>query len=122
MGEFIRDRLPDPTAYFESEGLKLVGKGEWRTTECRFHGGSDSMRIRTSTGYWVCMSCNATGGDVLAHHMAEHGLDFIGAAKALNAWQDDGQPNVQHRPKRSPASVAIQVLSVESNLVAGRLR
>ena len=28
MGEFIKDRLPDPETYFESEGLVLVGKGK----------------------------------------------------------------------------------------------
>ncbi|MFY8042310.1 MAG: hypothetical protein ACOVOD_05230, partial [Rhodoferax sp.] len=72
MGEFVRDHLPDPVTYFEAEGLTLEGRGPWRTTECRFHGGSDSMRINTVSGSWVCMACNAKGGDVLAHCMAEH--------------------------------------------------
>jgi hypothetical protein len=50
MGEYLRDNLPDPIAYFEGEGLKLDGRGKWRTTECRFHGGSDSMRVNTASG------------------------------------------------------------------------
>lgn len=118
MGEFIKDRLPDPISYFEGEGLKLQGKGKWRTTSCDFHGGSDSMRINTGTGGWVCMACNARGGDVLAHFMAAHGLDFISAAQTLGAWDDNGQPNKPHRPKPLPASAAIQVLAFESTLTA----
>jgi hypothetical protein len=119
MGELIRKRLPDPITYFESEGLKLQGKGTWRTTECKFHGGSDSMRVNTQTGAWVCMAgCGARGGDVLAHHMAEHGLDFATAAKAMKVWKDDGKPNKHQRPKPVPPTAAIQVLALESNVVA----
>ena len=118
MGNFLRENLPDPVSYFESECLKLQGKGKWRTTSCNFHGGSDSMRINTATGAWVCMSCNAKGGDVLAHFMAEHGVDFVTAAKALGAWDDNGSPDRPHRPKPLPASQAIQVLAFESTLTA----
>ena len=118
MGNFLRENLPDPVSYFESEGLKLQGKGKWRTTSCSFHGGSDSMRINTATGAWVCMSCNAKGGDVLAHFIAEHGVDFVTAAKALRAWDDNGSPDKPHRPKPLPASQAIQVLAFESTLTA----
>ena len=42
---FDRRNLPDAVSYYESEGLKLTSRGKWRTTECKFHGGSDSMRI-----------------------------------------------------------------------------
>ena len=28
MGEFLRDRLPNPISYFESEGLALIGNGK----------------------------------------------------------------------------------------------
>ena len=118
MSAFNRENLPDPITYFEAEGLTLVGKGKWRTTECKFHGGSDSMRVNIATGAWVCMSCNAKGGDVLAHFMAEHGLDFITAAKLLGAWHDDGQPSRPHRPKPLPASDALRVLAFESNMAA----
>lgn len=118
MGEFIREQLPDAISYFEAEGLKLTGKGKWRTTECRFHGGSDSMRINIQTGGWICMACYAKGGDVIAHFMAEHGVDFVSAAKLLGAWRDDGKPDKPHRPKPMPASQAIQVLAFESTLTA----
>ena len=118
MGTFSRENLPEPIAYFEAEGLKLAGKGKWRTTECTFHGGSDSMRVNTRTGAWVCMSCNAKGGDVLAHFMAEHGVDFISAAKLLGAWDDDGKLNKPHRPKPLSASAAIQALAFEATLAA----
>lgn len=118
MGEFLRTNLPDALSYFEAEGLKLDGRGKWRTTACQFHGGSDSMRINTETGAWVCMSCNVKGGDVLAHYMAAHGLDFIDAAKALGAWDDNGKPDRPQRPKPLPPSQAIQVLAFESTLTA----
>lgn len=118
MGEFIKDRLPDPISYYEGEGLKLQGKGKWRTGGCIFHGGSDSMRINTGTGGWICMSCNAKGGDVLAYHMAAHQTDFIGAAINLGAWQGDFMAAKPYRPKPLPASAAIQVLAFESMLTA----
>jgi len=119
MGKFLHEQLPDPTSYFEAEGLKLVGKGKLRTTSCSFHGGSDSMRVNVVTGAWVCMAgCGARGGDVLAHFMAMHGLDFIPAAQLLGAWENDGQVIKPLRPKPLPASQAIQVLGFESTLVA----
>ncbi|MDO8262191.1 MAG: CHC2 zinc finger domain-containing protein [Gallionella sp.] len=118
MGEFIKDNLPNALSYFEAEGLKLEGRGAWRTTRCEFHEGSDSMRINTQTGGWICMSCGIKGGDVLAHHMAAHGLDFISAAKALGAWHDDGKPSAPQRPKPLPAGDALRVLAFECQLAA----
>jgi hypothetical protein len=118
MSEFIKTALPDPASYFEAEGLKLDGRGKWRTTACMFHDGSDSLRINTQSGGWICMACGIKGGDVLAYHMAAHGLEFIDAAKALGAWQDDGKPHAPQRPKPLPASAAIQVLAFEALLTA----
>ena len=118
-GGFDRRALPDPTSYYEAEGLKLTGRGKWRTTECKFHGGSDSMRINTDSGAFVCMAgCGARGGDVLAYHMAQHGLEFVEAAKALGAWVDDGRPPTQHRPTPLTPWQALEGRAYESNLVA----
>ena len=115
---FERDRLPDAESYYQSHGLKLDGKGKWRTTECRFHGGSDSMRINTHTGAFVCMAgCGAKGGDVLSYEMADAGTDFVTAAKALGAWVDDGRP-APSRPTAIPPRDALQILATEANLVA----
>lgn len=120
MGEFLKDNLPDPVSYFDSEGMTLKGPGsaKWKTTACHFHGGSDSMRVNTQTGAWVCMACAVKGGDVLAHHMQAHGLEFIDAARALGAWQDDGKPNAQHRPTPLSARAAMSMLAVEASLIA----
>lgn len=117
---FIRDNLPDAASYFEGEGLALTGprSAKWKTTRCEFHGGSDSMRINTTTGAWVCMSCGEKGGDVLAHHMAAHGLEFVEAAKALGCWQDDGQPHTPQKPKPLPPGAALSVLGFECTLIA----
>ena len=118
---FDRSKLPDPTDYYTGAAglVSLERKGKWRTTECRFHGGTDSMRINTSTGAFCCMAgCGARGGDVLAYHMAQHGLEFVEAAKALGAWIDDGRPATQHKPSPLSPRQALEVLAVEANLVA----
>lgn len=120
MGEFIRDRLPDPVSYFEGEGLTLHGPGKWKSALCVFHGDKNpSMRINTETGAWVCMSCGEKGGDVLAFHMQRHVLEFVEAARALGAYVDDGKP---HRGPAKPmtlsARAALDVLSFEASLAA----
>lgn len=114
---FDRDRLPEPRSYFET-ALKLVGRGKWLTTSCAFHGGSDSMRINTVTGAWVCMSCGAKGGDVLAYEMAVHGTDFVTSAKALGSWVDDGKPEPRKKATPLPPRSALEVLGFEATLTA----
>lgn len=114
---FKRDRLPDPRSYYEAEGLKLTRGNKWVTTACNFHQGSDSMRINLHNGAFVCMSCNAKGGDVLAYHMAAYGVDFIEAAKALGCWTMDGATAPQKPTPFSPRQ-ALEVLAGEANLVA----
>ena len=118
---FERDKLPDVQTYFEGQGLTLSGprSAKWKTAGCSFHGGSDSMRINTTSGAWVCMAgCGARGGDVLAYHMAVHGLEFMDAAKALGAWVDDGKPQTPHRPTPLSPRAALQVLAFEATLTA----
>jgi phage/plasmid primase-like uncharacterized protein len=118
---FERDRLPDPMSYFEAEGLRLKGpnSSKWKTTECRFHGGSDSMRVNAHTGAWVCMACGVKGGDILSYQMQAHGIEFIEAAKTLGAWVEDGKP--YQAPKNSPSlppRAALSVLHFEAMLIA----
>ena len=116
---FDRRNLPDPVAFYESHGLKLTGRGKWRTTACTFHGGSDSMRINTETGAFACMAgCGARGGDVLGYHMASTGDEFIEAAKALGCWVDDGRPATQHKPTALSPRQALELLAREAVLVA----
>jgi len=119
----LRERLPEPQGYFESQGLELVGRGAWRTTRCAFHGGSDSMRVNLRSGGFCCMAgCGARGGDVLAYHMAAHGLGFVEAARELGAWQDD--PASAHagtqrrRPCGLPAREALALLRDDALVVA----
>jgi len=117
---FNRDLLPEPVTYFENQGLKLSGprRAKWLTTECSFHGGSDSMRINTSTGAWVCMNCDEKGGDVLAYEIASTGADFVDACKALGAWVDDGKPQTQQKPTPLSPRAALSVLAFEAMLTA----
>lgn len=123
---FDRNLLPDPVTYFEDLGHKLTGpsRAKWKTTNCRFHGGRDSMRVNTLTGAWVCMSCGVKGGDVLAHEMQGANLDFVQAAKVLGAWVDDGKPQASHKPTPLPPRAALEVLGFEATfcaVVAGNL-
>ena len=114
MGEFIRDRLPEAVSYFEAEGLTLCGPGKWKTTRCEFHEGSDSMRVNTATGGWVCMACGEKGGDVLAYAMRKHGLGFVQAARSVGAYVDDGKPySGTTKPTSLSARDAMQVVAFE---------
>jgi len=85
-GRFERERLPDPLRYFEGEGLRLLGRGAWRSAICCFHEDSrPSLRVNAATGAYRCMACGVKGGDVLAFHRARHGLSFVQAAQDLGA-------------------------------------
>jgi hypothetical protein len=115
---FDRNLLPEPALYFEAHGLRLIGRGNWRTARCDFHGGSDSMRINVQQGCWCCMNCGARGGDVLAYHLALHGMEFVEAARQLGAWVDDGRPVTRTKPTPLPPRAALQVIASEANLAA----
>lgn len=117
---FDRNLLPDAAGYFEAQGLKLAGprNSKWKTTACRFHGGSDSMRVNTQSGGWRCMNCCESGGDVLAYHLKLHGLEFVEAAKQLGAWVDDGKPHRPQKPTPLSPRAALEVIGFECNLVA----
>jgi hypothetical protein len=118
---FVRDHLPEPSAYFEAQGLTLQGphNAAWKTTECRFHGGSDSMRIKVASGAFVCMACGARGGDVLAYHMAAHGMGFVEVARQLGTWVG-GNDRAERQPRSTPISArdALSVLADEATLIA----
>lgn len=117
---FDRNQLPDPVTYFEDRGLTLKGprSAKWKTIACRFHGGSDSMRVNVATGAWVCMSCGAKGGDVLSYEMQSNGSEFIDAAKALGCWVDDGRLPATTKPTPLSPRQALSVMAFEANLTA----
>jgi hypothetical protein len=116
---FEREKLPHPVSYYEALGLTLRGprSAEWKTTECRFHGGSDSMRIKVSTGAFVCMACGARGADVLAYERAVYGIGFFEAAKRLGAWVGGDDPERNIRPTALSAHDAISALADEATLI-----
>ena len=76
------------------------------------------MRIKVGSGAFVCMACGARGGDVLAYHMAAHGLDFVEAAKQLNAWAVYDRAERKYRPTPLSARDALSVLADEATLIA----
>ena len=117
---FDRNLLPEPATYFENQGLKLTGprSAKWKSTRCRFHDGSDSMRVNVASGSWVCMSCGEKGGDVLAYEIAVTGADFVTAAKAVGAWVEDGRLHTQQKPTPLSPRAALSVMAFESTLTA----
>jgi len=93
MGEFHgrldKSRLPSPPDYFECIGLRLIGKGAWRSALCPFHDDRQpSLRVQFAQGAFRCMACGAHGGDVLAFHRLRTGLGFVSAARDLGAWRE----------------------------------
>jgi hypothetical protein len=132
MTRFNRANLPEPLSYYEAAGLRLQGRGTWRTTLCEFHGSRSTMRINILTGAFVCMAgCGAKGGDVVDYHRAAHGLGFIDAAKALGAWLDDGVAYTgPTRPTPIPARDLLQLAADEllicvmvlADALAGRMK
>ena len=107
---FNREALPEPLDYYTSTaGLVLRGptRSNWKTTSCAFHGGSDSFSVNIKTGGFICFNCQAKGGDILAYHMAAHGLSFVEAAKALGAYQEGGK---QHSGNTRPTPIAARTL------------
>jgi DNA primase len=86
-GRLVRERLPDPAKFFEGEGLRLTGGGEWRSARCPFHQDhAPSLRVCIDGGAFRCMACGAKGGDVIAFYRLRHGVGFIDACRALGAW------------------------------------
>lgn len=88
-GRFERAWLPAPFTYYtEREGLRLHGRGTWRSARCCFHADDrPSLSINTETGGYFCHACRARGGDVLDFHRARHGLGFVAAARDLGAMR-----------------------------------
>lgn len=113
--QFDRQRLPEPQAFYESQGLLFKGRGPWRTTSCGFHGGSDSMRVNVESGAFRCMACGEQGGDVLAYAMQANGWEFIDAAEKLGAMSKGGNGE----PRRTlSATTALRLIQREAMVVA----
>ena len=55
----------------EAEGLRLLGRGTWRSAGCPFHDDHNpSLRVNVETGAYRWMACGAKGSDVFAFHHA----------------------------------------------------
>jgi len=84
---FIPERMPPPFDYFAAIGVKLTGRGAWRSALCPFHDDTrPSLRVHCEAGAFRCMACNARGRDVLAFERLRTGKTFAQAARDLDAW------------------------------------
>ncbi|RZU43460.1 CHC2 zinc finger domain-containing protein [Edaphobacter modestus] len=85
---FNKSLLPPAASFYQREGLKLIGRGVWRSALCPFHPDRHpSLRLNVRTGAFRCFVCDARGGDVLAFHRLRTGMGFVEAAKVLGAWE-----------------------------------
>ncbi|HKF94722.1 MAG TPA: CHC2 zinc finger domain-containing protein [Gammaproteobacteria bacterium] len=82
--------MPDPAEYYRKHLGKLHIRGEWADSRCLFHKDSTpSLSVSLKHGGFICRSCGARGGNVLAFHMRLKHTDFMAAAKDLGAWEVD---------------------------------
>jgi DNA primase len=72
-----------PSAFYSAElGLSLASAGEWASGGlCPFHNDSreGSFRVHLGSGGFLCFSCGAKGGDVIAFTRLRHRLSFSDA-------------------------------------------
>ncbi len=111
------ENLPDSIAYYESLGHVFSSKGEWMTTNCEFHGGSDSMRIHRTSGSFKCMNCGIHGGGIISYHMQRFQVDYLQACKELGVNLGGSNNRPPDRPKPLPAARAIELMSMEARIV-----
>lgn len=110
------ENLPDPIHYYESVGHIFRSKGEWMTTNCEFHGGSDSMRIH-KTGAFRCMNCGVHGGGIVSYHMQRFQVDYLQACRDLGVGVGYLTRRPPDKPRPLPPKQAIELMSMESRIV-----
>jgi hypothetical protein len=85
-----RDRLPEPKDYYRKQFGTLPTRSDWFSARCPFHEDKNpSLSVNLAHGGCCCHTCGVRGGDVLAFHMRLKAIDFVAAAKDLNAWGVD---------------------------------
>ena len=85
------NKLPTVEAYFQSQRVKLIGDGVWRSAICRFHydkSPEPTMRINMRKGQFFCLHCGIEGKDFLEWHQKKYGLSFLKAVKRLGALKE----------------------------------
>ena len=117
---YDRTLLPDPVDFYESQGMRLAGKGKWQKALCPFHDDhSPSLSINTHNGAFACFACGTKGGDIISFLMQRDGLDFISTVKQLGAWRDDGKTtSSRSKPLPLPARDALEILKQEALICA----
>ncbi len=117
---FNKDLLPAPADYYEGQGLNIAKRGSkgWRATNCPFCESRDNGNINTDSGAFHCWGCGAKGGDIVAFHMAMHGVDFVDAVKALGAWVGDGKPANRAKPMPISYRDGLSLIANEAQLIA----
>lgn len=116
-------KLPDTTQYFESLGHRFLTKGKWMTTDCKFHGGSDSLRVHAETGAWRCMNigCGLFGGSIVSYHSKFHKISKSDACIALGISDRGSSNKTPQIPKPLPIHRAIELMAFEAQLVWNEL-
>jgi len=103
---FDRSALPPPRNFYEQECGKLSRPSRgWCRSRCPLHGGDNpnSFAVNLDTGGFVCFSCGAKGGDVLAFVQQRYGLSFPEALKHLHIDSD-----YKPKPRRMQPPISLE--------------
>jgi len=114
----IRQNLPSAEEYFKARGHKVTNHGKGFRTNCGIHNGTGQNLSVRDDGAFYCFKCGAKGGDLISYEMLLTGADFVTSAKSLGAWIEDGNTNHHHKPTPITAQQALDILQMESLIVA----
>lgn len=83
-----RNSLPSPLTYLcERVGLRTTPRRAWASIRCPVHKNGDernpSMRVSLVDGHFRCMTCGASGGDIIALHRLVSGFSSVEAVLDL---------------------------------------
>jgi hypothetical protein len=86
-GRFLKAALLPAEDFYRANVEQFRQRGHRATARCPFHHPDrhPSLRIDLTRGLYYCDVCQA-GGDVLDFVMRRDHVDFVTAAKKLNAW------------------------------------
>ena len=85
-GKFLKERLPQPEAFFRENLKQFRTRGRTATALCPFHPDHQpSLQIDLVRGRYFCHVCQL-GGDILHFVKALHHVGFVQACKLLDAW------------------------------------
>lgn len=84
----LKRSIPPYDFYLREQDLAGFGRGSKQWVDgglCPFHedNKSGSFKVNLENGAYICFSCGAKGGDIIAFLMQKHNLSFSEAIRRL---------------------------------------